>query len=132
MFIIKDYTYLFEIFKAINNNKSIPVNGIHLVGGRLSGKTVSVQAVLGIISALPTKIAIYALRNSVKDSSELYTDIVEAFEFFDFKFSATGTKQIIRLGSNKIRVIGLNTMAKGNVAKKSGLAKTNAKYIIRY
>lgn len=132
MFIIKDYTYLFEIFKAIKNNKPFPVNEIHLVGGRLSGKTVSVQAVLGIISSLPTKIAIYALRNSVKDSSELYTDIVEAFEFFDFKFSATGTKQIIRLGSNKIRVIGLNTMAKGNVAKKSGLAKTNAKYIIRY
>ncbi|MGL5204645.1 MAG: hypothetical protein ACRC63_00175, partial [Metamycoplasmataceae bacterium] len=85
-----------------------------------------------MIASLNQKIGLFFFRFSTKDAEELFNEIVDALELLDIKFRATKTNLTIYVGMNKIRVIGLNSLQRGNKAKKSGLSRVGGtRYIIR-
>lgn len=132
MLILKNYRYLYELKDSIIKGVRFPVDEINLVGGRKSGKSVSVEFIISMIATLPQKIGLFFFRFSKDGAEELYNEIIDALELLEIKFRAVNNKLTIFVGRNKIRVIGLNSQQKGNKAKKSGLSRVGGtRYIIR-
>lgn len=129
---LPEYTYFYEIEECVAKNIPIPIDEFNLVGGRKSGKSVTIQILYGLLAMLPTKIGLVAFRASELAAQELLNDFVETFDSFDIPYKINKSKKEIYIGVNKIRIYGLNSMS-GYTAQRSGMAKiSGVKYIFKY
>lgn len=110
----------------------LPLDEINEVGGRKSAKTTSIQLFFAMLAYQGVEnVGIICLRNMVQDKEQLVNDFEETFDAYDIPYSYVSKKSTMTVFNQKIRFLGVNDNRKGNVAKKSGLAKFgNVKYII--
>lgn len=110
----------------------VPVDEFNIIGGRKSGKSVSVQAMIGMIINLPISCAHFAFRASEKAAAELFNDIRATLKEFGIWFKCNKIDKTITGKFGEIRVIGLNSLSK-TTAQRAGMARAgNVKYIIKY
>ncbi len=134
---VKSYRYLFDcIVKPVINENHFPYDEINLIGGRKSGKSVSVQIAIGTLvdmcRDINKKVGLFFFRYQTKDANELYDEIIDALNLLEVHYVENKTRLKIKVGLNEIRVIGLNSQNKSNKAKKSGLARVGGcSHIIR-
>ncbi|WP_300350129.1 hypothetical protein [Clostridium sp.] len=134
--VLKSYRYLNDcVIKPVLDKVKFPKDEINIVGGRKSGKSVSVQLTIGMLVDIireKKKCAFFFFRYQTKDANELYDEIIDALELLGVHYVENKTRLIIKVGANQIRVIGLNSQNKTNKAKKSGLARVGGvTHIIR-
>lgn len=131
--ILKPYQYLYDVIKAVIDGKKIPVDEFNLVGGRKSGKSVSLQVIFGMMLNLPIRIGLFGARASVNGAKEFFMDTCETLEAFGIPFKANSTKLTISSGVNTMRFVGMDSNRTANKAQRSGLARVgNVKYIFKY
>lgn len=90
--ILEAYTYLYQIVDAVKKGVPIPIDEFNLVGGRKSGKSISIQLLYGLLAMLPIKIGLVAFRASKDASIELLNDFVETFDSFDIPHRTNKSK----------------------------------------
>lgn len=128
----KGYSYWVDVYNQVLRQQRVSVDEFNLLGGRKSGKSVSVFILFALLLHLPFKVGLFAFRASKDDAKELFNDICETFDAFDVPYRSNSAKLTISWGVNTIRCIGVNSMAK-STAKKSGLARVgNVKYIFKF
>lgn len=116
----------------MNKLERVPLDEINILGGRNSGKSVSVQILFALLSMLEVPIGLVGVRANKDGANELFNEIAETFELCNIKASVNKSKHVIRVKNNLIRVIGLNSMS-SYTAKKSGLARFGeVRYIFIY
>lgn len=110
----------------------VPVDEFNIIGGRKSGKSVSVQAMIGMIINLPISCAHFAFRASEKAATELFNDIRATLKDFGIWFKCNKIDKTITGKFGEIRIIGLNSLSK-MTAQRAGMARAgNVQYIIKY
>lgn len=130
--ILEAYTYLYQVVDCVKKGVPVPIDEFNLVGGRKSGKSISIQLLYGLLGMLPIKVGLVAFRASKDSSVELLNDFVATFESFDIPHRVNKSKGTIQIGINTIRIYGLNSMSTYG-AQKSGLAKiSGVNYIFKY
>ena len=132
MKILKAYRYLYELHEAILKGERLPADEINLVGGRKSGKSVSVEIEIILIALLPIRVGLICFRAASTSALEYFDELKNTCEMLDIKYKAVKSTKTIHIGINKIRVVGINSNQKGNIAKNSGLTRVGGvDYIIR-
>lgn len=133
--ILKDYSWMYDIVRAVANGEKVPIDEINLVGGRKSGKSKSVQILFTLLALLPPncKVGLIAIRCGNDNADELFEDIKATLDMLDVSYQKSKSDLEFRFKSGKkIRVIGLNSMS-SYAAKKSGLATFgDVDYIFKY
>lgn len=130
--ILKHYSYLYDVYRQILKGEKVSVDEFNILGGRKSGKSVSVQAFYGFLLHLPFKIGLFCIRASKEGAKEFFQDTCETLESFDIPYKPNTSRMTISWGVNTIKFIGLNSMSKYG-AKQSGLARVGGvKYIFKY
>lgn len=127
------YSWIYDIVEAVKKGVRVPVDEINLVGGRKSGKSVSVQLLFAMLSQIADKIGLIGIRASKDGGKEFFNDFAETLGYTNIKYSANFSRQVFKFATgNEIRIIGLNSMSKSS-AKQSGLSKIGGvKYIFKY
>lgn len=126
------YSYFFDILRCMYEKKHLPTDEINIVGGRKSGKTTAVQLFFSLICMLGLNyVGLIAFRATIDDSKQLLDDFKNTYDAYSLNYKTNVSRSTINMNKCDIRISGLNSMSKGNVAKKSGLAKFgNVKYIV--
>ena len=129
----KEYSYIWDIVKAVKANKHIPISAFHLIGSRKSAKTTS-------IIILWAALCLYcpngnwgwmSWRKFMKDSEFLFEDIIAILEAYGVPYSAkrTNGNYQITVNGQTMRILGINNNRKGLGAKRAGLPRFgNVKY----
>lgn len=103
-----------------------------MVGGRFSGKSVSIQILFALLSQIDVRVGLVGVRANKDGAKEFLDDMVATFEAMDFKFRVNKSELKIKCPYNDVRIIGLNSMS-SYTAKKSGLARLGeVEYIFLY
>ena len=132
MKVIKAYSWIYDIVKAVANGEPVPIDEINLVGGRNSGKSVSMQILYSLLSQLETRVGLVGIRANKDGGKEFFNEMVDTFEMCGVKMTLNKSEQLIKTKYNSVRIIGLNSMSNYK-AKKSGLARLGeVKYIFIY
>ena len=123
MDIIAAYQWFYTLLKRMQKKNNIGVDEINLVGGRRSGKSMTVQMFAALTCSIPKiKVSWHFLRAQALDAPEIFSEVSRVVE--DYGIQAKRAKNEIVIGKNKIRVLGLNSQNKTNKAKKAGLANS--------
>lgn len=126
------YSWLYDIVKACAKGVRVPLDEINIIGGRNSGKSVSIQILFALLSQLDVPIGLVGVRANKDGANELFNEMSETFELCNVKASLNKSKYYLRTKFNDVRIIGLNSMSNYK-AKKSGLARFGeVKYIFIY
>lgn len=130
-YFLKEFSYFADLVKLIAMKKVIPVNEINLIGGRFSGKSLCFMIFCALICLCgDVRLGITVIRASVNGARDLMKDFVGALEMFKIPFKINRTDGEIIIGSNKIRIIGLDSKS-SSVAQKAGLPRyTDVDYVI--
>lgn len=130
-YFLKEFSYFADLVKLIAVRKLIPVNEINLIGGRFSGKSLCFMIFCALICLCgDVRLGITVIRASVNGAKDLMKDFVGALEMFKIPFKVNRTDGEIIIGSNKIRIIGLDSKS-SSVAQKAGLPRyTDVDYVI--
>lgn len=130
--ILKPYRYLYDVAKLALQGKKIPIDEFNILGGRKSGKSVSVQVLYGYLINLPVLCGLFCIRASMDGAKEFFRDTCATLDSFGIEYKANASRLIIKGKHNTIRFIGLNSMSKAT-AQKAGLARVgNVRYIFKY
>ena len=132
MLCLPTYSWIYDVYKAVELGKGLIPDEANIVGGRFSGKSVSIQILFYLLASLPFKVGLVAVRASKDGAKDLFNDFVETWEGFGFQFSANKSALTLKVGVNTVRVVGLNSMSSSK-AKVSGFPRFGGvDYVFKY
>ena len=128
----KEYGYYYDLLRLMKAGKDLTIDEINEIGGRISGKTTTIQQFIALIGyhQIPN-VGVICMRHLVGDKEQLVKDFQETYTAFEVPYKYNQNHSIMMAYNQPIRFLGINTTKKGMPAKKSGLAKFgNVRYII--
>lgn len=111
---------------AVRDGKEVPLDVLDTMGSRASGKTTHMCPTLWTLLCDycdPDDFAFVGFRNMQDDANNLFEDIVNTLDAYDYKYTAIPSRKKITYKKNTLRVYGLNNGRKSTGAKKAGLPR---------
>lgn len=129
-YFLKEYSYFVDILNLAANRKHLGVNEINLVGGRFSGKSLCAFVFNALMCMTNLKLGITILRASVNGGKDLFKDFTGSLEMFKIPYLTKKADGEILIGSNKVRIIGLDSKS-ASASQKAGLPRyVDVDYVI--
>lgn len=129
-YFLEEFSYFADLVQITSAKKKLPVNEINLVGGRFSGKSLCAFVFSALACLNGAKLGLTLLRASVNGSKDLFKDFCGALEMFKIPFRAVKTDMEVHIGSNVVKIIGVDSKS-ASVAQKAGLPRyVDVDYII--
>lgn len=131
LIVLKEYSWIWDIVRAVKAGKRIDLDESHLLGGRKSGKSTH-YFLLWIALCLytnPKDFGWVSVRYYQESKKDLIKDFEATLDTYDLPYETNNIRSYIRLNGNENRFLGLNSVRSSKV-KKAGFPRfNNVKYI---
>lgn len=124
----KEYSYFWDVVRAVKQGKKIPISAFHLIGGRKSAKTTSI-IILWIalcVFCTPKTFGWLSWRKMGNDASNLFEDVIAILDAYEVpyktKINRSSNSYEIIVNGNVMKITSIYSQRK-NKASKAGFPR---------